>query len=274
MTDVGSELAQARERRALSLAELARRTKIKEATLRAIERNDARKLPGGIYMRGFLRAYAREVGCDPEAIVARYRTRFDDQETEGHQPIDQSTANLKVRCDSGQLHSASVDAMDRRDARAQVIGTVVTVLLGGGFLYFSVTRDMHPTQPSSYPGPVNAPQSLPVVEAGMPDDAGTGESPDAPTSIDEAWNGLRLDIQPRALCWVSGTADGRQVIYRLLNAGERIQIEAHEDVVLRVGDAANAGLTINGVAARPLGAAGQAVTIRLTRQNYQEWLSQ
>jgi transcriptional regulator with XRE-family HTH domain len=270
VTDVGSELGRARERLVLSITELAYRTKISEATLLAIERNDLNALPGGIYLRGFLRAYAREVGCDPEEIVARYRTQSN-EEAESNRLHGQSTPNLTVRCDSGQVHSATVDAMDRRDARAKLIGTLV-VLLVGGFLYFLLDRSMHTTKPSPDLLTVDAPQLRPAVETATIVAVGTGGPSPGTASIDEQLNALRLDIQARALCWLSGTADGRRVIYRLLNAGERIQIEA-TDLVLRIGDAANLEFTINGVAGRPLGPAGQAVTIHLTPQNYQEFLS-
>ena len=236
MIDVGSELSHARERLVLSLTELASRTKISEATLLAIERNDLKALPGGIYTRGFLRAYAREVGCDPEEIVARYRTQFA-EEGESSRLHGPSTPSLTVRCESGQVHSASVDAMDRRDARAKLIGTVM-VLLVGGLLYFLLDRSMHTTKPSPDLITVDAPQSRPAVETATLVAVGT-DGPSAGTaSVDEQLNALRLDIQARALCWLSGTADGRRVLYRLLNAGERIQIEA-KILVLRIGDAAN-----------------------------------
>src|SRR5580765_4625804 len=73
MTEIGRELAEARERAGLSVEELSHRTKISVPTLLAIERNQMGNLPGGIYTRGLLRAYAREVGCDPEALVSRFR---------------------------------------------------------------------------------------------------------------------------------------------------------------------------------------------------------
>ena len=131
---------------------------------------------------------------------------------------------------------------------------------------------MHTTKPSPDLITVDAPQLRPAVETATIVAVGTGGPSPGTASIDEQLNALRLDIQARALCWLSGTADGRRVIYRLLNAGERVQIEA-KDLVLRMGDAANVEFTINGVAGRPLGPAGQAVTIHLTPQNYQEFLS-
>jgi len=57
--DIGAELAQARERRGLSLTELSQRTKITVEALKAIERGDMAALPGGLYTRGFLRSFAR-----------------------------------------------------------------------------------------------------------------------------------------------------------------------------------------------------------------------
>src|SRR6476469_4884480 len=77
--EFGAELAQAREQRGITLPELARRTKIGIDALKAIERCDVTALPGGLYTRGFLRAYAREVGLNPDDIVRRYREKFKDQ---------------------------------------------------------------------------------------------------------------------------------------------------------------------------------------------------
>jgi hypothetical protein len=63
------------------------------------------------------------------------------------------------------------------------------------------------------------------------------------------------------------------VIYRMLNAGERTQVEAKDAVDLRVGDPTAIAFTINGAAARVLGGAGEAISIHLTPQNYREFLS-
>src|SRR5712692_5411474 len=75
--DVGAALRDARERRSLSLDQLSRATKIRVANLRAIENNEVDKLPGGIFTRGLLRAYAREVGLDLEDTVQRYLAQFE-----------------------------------------------------------------------------------------------------------------------------------------------------------------------------------------------------
>src|SRR5262245_738060 len=76
MATLGADLQQARERAGLSLDDLSARTKIRRHMLEAIERNDFAAIPGGLLARGYLRAYAGEVGLPPEAIAARYQTEF------------------------------------------------------------------------------------------------------------------------------------------------------------------------------------------------------
>jgi cytoskeleton protein RodZ len=76
--DVGRQLRQARERRRMSLRQIAEATKLSETALTHIERNEFHRLPGGIFRRAYLRGYAREVGVDPDAVVAAYLAEFPD----------------------------------------------------------------------------------------------------------------------------------------------------------------------------------------------------
>jgi cytoskeletal protein RodZ len=67
--DTGTRLREARRERRLTLDDVARRTKIPVGTLRAIDCNDVARLPRGIFFRGFVRAYAAEVGLNPEELL-------------------------------------------------------------------------------------------------------------------------------------------------------------------------------------------------------------
>ena len=79
MEDFGGKLRQARERRGISLRQIAASTKISPAALEALERNDISKLPGGIFSRAFVRSYAIEVGLDPDEIVGEFLERFNQE---------------------------------------------------------------------------------------------------------------------------------------------------------------------------------------------------
>jgi len=74
--DIGATLRDARERHGLSLESVSVKTKIRVDQLRALEDNAFERLPAGIFARGSIRAYAREVGLDSEQIVSSYRAEF------------------------------------------------------------------------------------------------------------------------------------------------------------------------------------------------------
>lgn len=70
--DLGQTLRHAREAQGLSLDTIARRTNIARRVLESIDRNALHEVPGGLFTRGYLRAYAREVGLDPERLVREH----------------------------------------------------------------------------------------------------------------------------------------------------------------------------------------------------------
>src|ERR1700674_1723406 len=90
--DFGRKLRDARERRGVTLRQIANATKISVSVLEALERNDISRLPGGIFGRAFVRSYAIEVGIDPDDIIQEFIAQFPhDSATAGHRaggPVD------------------------------------------------------------------------------------------------------------------------------------------------------------------------------------------
>jgi cytoskeletal protein RodZ len=73
MHTTGRELQYAREQRGLSAETIAQRTRFKLYRIVALEQGDFDNLPHGIYLDAIVRAYAHEVGIDPEPMVERVR---------------------------------------------------------------------------------------------------------------------------------------------------------------------------------------------------------
>ena len=80
-TDFGGRMKRLREERGVALRQIAQTTKISVSALEALERNDVSRLPGGIFSRGLVRAYAEQVGADPEKTVQGFIARFPDEST-------------------------------------------------------------------------------------------------------------------------------------------------------------------------------------------------
>lgn len=91
MPTLGEELKRRREERNISLADISEATRIGTRFLKAIETDNYSILPGGIFTRSFIRAYAKQVGLNEDEAVARYQLQVTGQtaETQPHQPQSQ-----------------------------------------------------------------------------------------------------------------------------------------------------------------------------------------
>ncbi len=72
MGSFGDKFRQERERRGITLDEVSGTTKISARMLKAIEDEHFDQLPGGVFNKGFIRAYARQIGIDEEQAVTDY----------------------------------------------------------------------------------------------------------------------------------------------------------------------------------------------------------
>ncbi len=72
MGSFGNKFRKARESKKLSFDDVSNVTKIGSRMLKAIEEEDFEQLPGGVFNKGFIRAYAKQLGLDPEEAVSDY----------------------------------------------------------------------------------------------------------------------------------------------------------------------------------------------------------
>jgi len=68
----GDRLRRQRQRKNLSLTEIAAITKVGASHFAALERGDCSRWPGGVYNRAFIRAYAQAVGLDADETAAEF----------------------------------------------------------------------------------------------------------------------------------------------------------------------------------------------------------
>lgn len=80
MDSIGQYLRSERERRQISIEELAQTTRIPIRILLELEADRFDELPGDVFVRGFLRSYARALGMDDSAVLARYGALYPSSE--------------------------------------------------------------------------------------------------------------------------------------------------------------------------------------------------
>ncbi len=277
----GDRLRREREMRGITLDEITESTKISRRHLDALEGEHFDQLPGGVFNKGFVRAYARFLGIDEDQAVADYSTASNEQ------PEPENKFPLEVHQEPDR------DLNPRRSSLPLVfaIAALIGVLVGYGFWIKSKPHNpeaVENTRPSAPANAVNAPQanvaepsaitpsssepikasaqpahSTPVTKPAPPEAAAVprsteprpaaapGESADPPPSVKE--KAFFVQVKAKEDSWVSIVADGKSVMQRVLPADKQKKIKAGKTLVLRTGNAGGIEVSFNG---HPLGALG------------------
>jgi len=247
MDDFGGKLRQARERRGISLRQIAAITKISAAALEGLERNDISKLPGGIFSRAFVRSYAAEIGLNPEETVREFLARFSQEP-----PVSAEALAAEV-----PERERSYRQQQRTAARTLTIAGVACVLLAVGA--YVVLRHRGKQTPTTS-GAASAPDP-PTAAA-----AASASARQAPTGS------VNLDIHPTSDCWVSLTVDGKKLFARVMKPGERESHAIEREAILEIGDAGAFAYSVDGRPGRPVGDRGESKTLTLTPVTASEYV--
>jgi len=260
--DLGRKLREARERRGMTLRQVAEATRISVRALESLERNDIARLPGGIFSRAFVRAYAVEVGLAREETVQEFIAQFPDESVTAGHPTAKAHEDFEA-----------VEG-NRRAATTFLRLIALSIPIGAVLLYFATAGRRVPPPATDAPlaaAPSTLPAPAPAPEAPSSPALATPAATPAVTSADASPR-LAVTLSVSRACWISARADGVNVIQRTLRAGERQTIDVSQELVLTAGDAAAVTLTLNGAEAKPLGKSGEVVTARMSPANFRGYL--
>jgi cytoskeleton protein RodZ len=261
--------------RGVSLEEISKSTKIGTRSLKAIEDEDFEKLPGGIFNKGFVRAYARFLGLDEEQIVGDFEEAWNAYEAE---------------------RTPQVFAVPEEEAKPSSSGwgwisvlIIVCAGLGGWYGYqrmhapgpvtpetlapqtsqpgssaSSSTSESNQNPPAaqaagaSAPQPVqngnanqsptaNRPPEPKTTASGASTQVSPGKSPvstASPAKSEPA--AIRLQVFARADSWLSVSADGKDLGQGIMTAQKTRSIRAQKEVRLKIGNLGGVEISFNG----------------------------
>jgi Helix-turn-helix domain/Domain of unknown function (DUF4115) len=239
MPALGEEFRSAREARGLTLSDVAEQIHIRSVYLNAIEHEEWPSIGAPVYVRGFIRTYARFLGLDAESAVARFNDMVPVERPGAHAP------------------AASVLEPERSGPSPwAVIGGIVALLLvvfvgyewwqfsqgaqQGGQPVAAVSAPPRKAQASSLPAPVPPPHAIlsppPVVHH-------------------------RLAIELSQRSWLRVTVDGKTQLEGIYPAGTAKTFSG-KVADLRVGNAGGVHVSVNGAPAQALGKDGDVVEHR------------
>jgi cytoskeleton protein RodZ len=256
MSEFGSTFKARREAKGLSLEQIANETRISTRFLEAIERDDFQVLPGGIFSRGFVRAFAEVLGMDPEKAVADF-----ERISNYHEPVVLEA--LRV----------SAPQPSTRNLILYPIAAGVLVLVIA--IFYFVTRERPVTVSPDAPKSTVAPAETAALPPAAAPAAVEPPPPPPPTPAPQEATppkvALTLAVEVKEPTWVKITTDGTSAVAgEILQPGTTRSYTAQNSIYISVGNAAGLSLKINDQPVRPLGRSGQVRSITITPENIKD----
>lgn len=133
----------AREARGIALRDISEQTRISIRYLEAIETDDYQRLPGGIFNRSFIRAYAKFIGYDEQTALEDYartlreRGETDDEGSKSHHSL--------VYTDGGSQSRSSMKTL----ILAILILAALSLAVWGGLEFYKRRTGQRPRPPGT-----------------------------------------------------------------------------------------------------------------------------
>jgi cytoskeletal protein RodZ len=107
--EFGEKLRKQREQRGIALENISNTTKISTRMLRALEEENFDQLPGGVFNKGFVRAYARQVGLDEEEAIADYLAALRESQVQSQKILPDLRATKSAGPAPGASHHRTLE---------------------------------------------------------------------------------------------------------------------------------------------------------------------
>jgi cytoskeleton protein RodZ len=260
----GARLKREREQRKITLDDISVATKIGTRFLAALEEEHFDQLPGGIFNKGFVRAYARHLGIDENQAIADFVAASAPSLPESPPEETPVLAAMAVRVPASKSKSRSNDGIPWG------IVAVVLLIMAFGFALWGFHSREKPTPRVEVPPPVRSEQTQPASPeqpgpaSQLPPPGSSAGAPVAatPAAAPPSNAGVFVVlIKAREDSWVSITADGKQVIEDTLAATAEKSIEARNQIVIRTGNVGALDISFNGKKLGPQGYDNQVKTL-------------
>ncbi len=277
MASFGAQLKREREKQGLTLEQISLSTKIGTRMLRALEEEHLDQLPGGIFNKGFIRAYARCLHMDEEQAIAEYMA---------------ATGTIPVAINSEEHDQPPVLELPREQERESSdlpwgIFAVVLLLAAVGFAAWgfysresqkSATVSASPAAGASSAPTATEETSPPAQKPGEPVDSSakpvegttTGStssqqviasSSPVPTPAVPVRGNLLVVVKAREDSWLSVSVDGEIVTRALLSAPAQKSIRADKEIVIKAGNIGALDFEFNGQKLPTQGDYGEVKTL-------------
>ena len=272
MESFGAKLKREREKKGITLDDISLSTKIGTRLLRALEDEHFDQLPGGIFNKGFVRAYARHLGLDEDQAVSDYLAASGDLPPA--KTLEPQIADaLEARADEAPSGVAQIPW-------GYLAIALLLVALGFAVWGFNSRERDRETRDAAEAPPVPAKQtSEPVTQPPVQTQAAPAEPQPADQTPAPAPVSMPADaptagefvvvMKAHDESWVSIKTDADPATEATLEAGMEKSIHAKDTITIRAGNVGAVDFSWNGRQLPPQGETGEAKTLTFGREGLQ-----
>jgi cytoskeleton protein RodZ len=264
MGSFGERMQREREMRSITLDEIAEHTKISKRNLLALEGENFSQLPGGIFNKGFVRAYAKYLGIDEEQAVSDYLAA-ETEKLRKKVPIPIDAAETAGRMELVAADRSAVsDNEPQPDQAAGFMKAAISLVVllgicGLGYKWVQARKiDAPPSESKAQVVQAAQPpavQPLSSVSVPTPSSGGpqTKNGPQALAPVTEGKaassstaGAFNLALTTKEESWVQVKADGKVLLEGVLAPNSNKSFDANSELVIKLGNAAGVELAYNG----------------------------
>jgi cytoskeleton protein RodZ len=276
VASLGAQLKQEREKQGMTLEQISLATKIGTRMLRALEEEHFDQLPGGIFNKGFIRAYARCLHMDEDQAIADYVAA-----TTVSPAANQSESDDQTTVPPPILDPPSRDAIHGAGLPWGIFAVVLLIVALGFAAWGYYSRESQKAAPESTIAPANSVSSAPatVTERSSPEQnpitskpatattaaavptrsqTSTASRPQSSAPANETFVVL---VKAREDSWLSISVDGEVVTRSLLTAPAQKSVRGEKEITIRAGNVGAVDFEFNGKKLPTQGDYGEVKTL-------------
>lgn len=239
----GRYLRTIRLEKGINLEVVSRETKITLDNLLLIEQEDHNGLPAEVFVKGFLRSYARTIDADEDEVIRRY------------------ILNLQAFKESIRSEDTFIGLNKNYWTRLLLsIGTLLCIIVFS--IYVVTIFEGQASIPALKDEPSGQLKEVVVNKHENTSKPSEVSYPDEKNS-EEISERLLLKIKAVEITWMEVIIDKQDPEEYILHPGDHLELEASTDIKLLIGNAGGVKLTLNDKSIESIGKSGQVVRIQL-----------
>lgn len=289
---LGDLLRETREQKNLSLEDAEKGTNIRKLYIKAIEDGNYDKLPGEVFLKGFMKTYAKFLGLDGQKIIEQYKAEKsgvkllpnNDEKTieaEQSQPAEKTTVEADLKKEEKiekQPEKTTVDKpstkpvpnidnfneskkyLETKNSSGSkknvfIIVIIIILIIVGAVAFLS--NQGSDNQPAA--------DTQPTTEQTQPQQQQAQQPAPAPAPV----SGSDVSATFSQDCWTEVKVDGNTVLSETVKAGSSLNWKGNNQVEVTVGNAGAVDITFNGQPQGKMGDVGAVVTKAFVAPNAQ-----